>query len=159
MELTEKSGSPVRLSHFRCSQQHVFSDVVPIDHDARAKNSNLFRFVEAFRRHGHKCSKINPVPIREIPSAKELAELEPSRYGLSSDQTFSNVEGILHGPQPPTALSDIWTYLEKIYCGTMAVDFSTVEVQISCQCRQDSNFYCVKMAHKCQHSIRCSLTL
>ena len=37
-----------------------------IDYGARAKNANLYRFIEAFRKHGHKCSKINPVPIRTV---------------------------------------------------------------------------------------------
>ena len=37
---------------------------VTINHEAKAKNSNLYRYIEAFRKHGHKCSKINPVPVR-----------------------------------------------------------------------------------------------
>ena len=38
-----------------------------IDYGARAKNANVFRLIEAFRKHGHKCSKINPVPVRTVP--------------------------------------------------------------------------------------------
>eukprot|EP00093_Oithona_nana_P000805 00805.XXX_1039_731_1 [CDS] Oithona nana genome sequencing. len=29
---------------------------VSIDYEAKAKNSNLYRYIEAFRKHGHKCS-------------------------------------------------------------------------------------------------------
>ena len=44
----------------------IEGDIV-IDFEGRAQNSNLYRFIEAFRKNGHKCSKINPVPIRALP--------------------------------------------------------------------------------------------
>ena len=36
-----------------------------VSYGARSNASNLFRYVEAFRKHGHKCSNINPVPINQ----------------------------------------------------------------------------------------------
>ena len=41
-------------------------DGIAIDFEAQANNSNLYRFIEAFRKHGHKCSRINPVPIKTL---------------------------------------------------------------------------------------------
>jgi len=58
---------------------------VSIDYEAKAKNSNLYRYIEAFRRHGHKCSKINPVPVRTPLRLEDMKELDSALYGLSVD--------------------------------------------------------------------------
>ena len=39
---------------------------INVNFEARAQNPNLYRFIEAYRKHGHKCSKINPVPVRPV---------------------------------------------------------------------------------------------
>ena len=46
---------------------NFFTGDTDIDYGARANNANVFRLIEAFRKHGHKCSKINPVPVRTVP--------------------------------------------------------------------------------------------
>jgi 2-oxoglutarate dehydrogenase complex dehydrogenase (E1) component-like enzyme len=46
------------------------------------------------------------------------------------EESFGSINGILHSGNPPQKLSEIKDYLESIYCGTSAVDFSAVEVTL-----------------------------
>ena len=57
-----------------------------------------------------------------------MSELDPKRYGLDPNQSLESSSGILYGPDSFSSVSDVKSYLESIYCGTMAVDFSAVEV-------------------------------
>jgi hypothetical protein len=43
----------------------VLISELSVNYAARAEAGNLFRLIEAFRKHGLKCSNINPVPIKE----------------------------------------------------------------------------------------------
>jgi len=99
-----------------------------IDYGARANNANVFRLIQAFRKHGHKCSKINPVPIRTLPGLDDMKELDPSLYGLGQNDELESLQGLLHGDSTSIkTLSDVRSYLSTVYCGSMAVDFSGIE--------------------------------
>ena len=65
-----------------------------------------------------------------------MKELDPSVYGLGSQDEFGSAQGLLHGDSTDIkTLSDVKSYLSNVYCGSMAVDFSGIEVRmmkISC---------------------------
>lgn len=75
-----------------------------VDSDVKLQDVALQKLKTAYRLLGHQQSNINPLqqgPLKQIP------ELDPSFYGLSS----SNIDG--------NTISD----LKKIYCGTIATEY------------------------------------
>jgi len=90
---------------------------------ARAENSNAWRLVAAYRRHGHKCASINPVALEEpIPAP----ELDPSRYGLSNDTRVPTL-GLLNGPVQEIAVAELGSRLASLYCGPTAIEADHLE--------------------------------
>ncbi|XP_070576884.1 2-oxoadipate dehydrogenase complex component E1-like [Ptychodera flava] len=91
----------------------------------RASNANLLRLVTAYRENGHKTSKLDPLGLLE---RREVAELDPKMYGLSTEDTTEyNLEGILNIGKSSATLKEILEHLESIYCGTISAEFSHVE--------------------------------
>jgi len=91
--------------------------------EARRANPNLYRYVEAYRLHGHKSSHINPTK----PPSGDLPILDPDRYGLGTDAL--STRGILYGHAGDAKMTpdEITSYLKKVYCNTMALDLLCVE--------------------------------
>ena len=106
--------------------------------EARKANPNLYRYVEAFRLHGHKAAHTNPT---KNPS-KSLPVLEPGRYGLP-DQV--DTTGILYGaPQPSMSLNELTDYLKNVYCNNIAIDMLTVEVNLIFLSTMKSSYFFLK---------------
>ena len=60
-------------------------------------------------------------------SVTDIPELQASNYGLSESETYPT-EGLLFGHANNQAkLIDVTDYLKKVYCNTVAVDFTAVE--------------------------------
>jgi 2-oxoglutarate dehydrogenase complex dehydrogenase (E1) component-like enzyme len=58
-----------------------------------------------------------------------MKELDPSLYGLGQNDELESLQGLLHGDSTSIkTLSDVRSYLSTVYCGSMAVDFSGIEV-------------------------------
>ena len=93
----------------------------------RAIEANLYRFVEAYRKHGHKIASTNPArpPISEISP-----NLTTSYYSLDPSKDFS-VEGILYcNSDSMKSLEEITQYLKQVYCGGIALDVNCVNSDI-----------------------------
>ncbi|RKP28148.1 thiamine diphosphate-binding protein [Syncephalis pseudoplumigaleata] len=96
--------------------------------DNRRENANLLRLVIAYRTHGHRNAKLDPLGLQEI---EEHVALQPSRYGLTDAHKAYNLDGILHmnhgtsdGAQANTAnLHTIIEHLRSTYCGRIAYEF------------------------------------
>ena len=59
----------------------------------------------------------------------DMKELDPSLYGLGQNDELESLQGLLHGDSTSIkTLSDVRSYLSTVYCGSMAVDFSGIEV-------------------------------
>lgn len=89
--------------------------------EARIKQSNFYRLVDAFRSHGHKVAATNPYRLSTVPAVPEL-ELE--RYGLRPEQAVSP-EGILAGPC--STVQQAVDLLRAVYCGPISTDLSYLE--------------------------------
>lgn len=92
----------------------------------RAKHSNFYRFLTAYRELAHKQSNIDPVALKK---PEILGELRPENFGLGSkDQIplskFVNYSGV----DDSTSIEDVVQILDKIYAGTMAAEFRHLEV-------------------------------
>lgn len=84
--------------------------------DAAAIQSLL----EAYRTHGHRKAKINPF---NNSTNENPWQLELSRFGLSSSNLKKEFPTLGILPQPKATLAQIVAHLEKIYCGSVGVEY------------------------------------
>lgn len=94
----------------------------------RNSQPNVFRWVEAYRKHGHKLASINPVSLKSNSSL--IDELTPEYYGLRSDDTI-RPQGILNVSEiDSTTVVELQKLLNDIYCNSKAsVEFAYIENQ------------------------------
>lgn len=52
----------------------------------------MLRYVDSVRTHGHRAARIDPL---DLIHRKEVAALDPSRYGLTDESKKYNVNGII----------------------------------------------------------------
>ncbi|XP_071963051.1 2-oxoadipate dehydrogenase complex component E1-like [Antedon mediterranea] len=90
----------------------------------RIENAALSQLVEAYRSHGHKKAKIDPLGL-QVPSP--TPELNPELYGLCSTSKF-DLSGILNtADKGSKSLDEVISALESIYCGATSAECSHLE--------------------------------
>ncbi|XP_023235170.1 probable 2-oxoglutarate dehydrogenase E1 component DHKTD1, mitochondrial isoform X2 [Centruroides sculpturatus] len=94
--------------------------------DNVVKNCNVYRLVNAYREHGHKLAKINPIFTQEEII---IEELNSSCFGVydSNMNNSVNVEGILFSDTKEAKISEIIDYLKRVYCGPIGIEFLYLE--------------------------------
>lgn len=84
------------------------------------QDHGLARVVEAYRAHGHKAAKINPL----LPQTPILANI-PEISTLSGAITGQlNTSGLRHFGKSEASVEEVEAYLEKTYCGHLSVETS-----------------------------------
>uniref|UniRef100_A0A1A9UWW9 Transketolase-like pyrimidine-binding domain-containing protein n=1 Tax=Glossina austeni TaxID=7395 RepID=A0A1A9UWW9_GLOAU len=96
---------------------------------SRNAQSNVYRWVEAYRKHGHKFANVNPISIKGPQSP--LDELNPAFYGLEAKENVKP-QGLLNAPELKTTTSTTVDVLElllkEIYCGNaVSAEFAYIE--------------------------------
>ncbi|XP_037952832.1 probable 2-oxoglutarate dehydrogenase E1 component DHKTD1 homolog, mitochondrial [Teleopsis dalmanni] len=94
---------------------------------SRNAQGNVYRWVEAFRKHGHKLATVNPISIQ--PNSESIAELRPEFYGLKSRETVKP-QGLLNAPtlERKSTIAELEATLKQIYCGSaVSAEFSYIE--------------------------------
>ncbi|KAK0565686.1 hypothetical protein OC861_003633 [Tilletia horrida] len=92
----------------------------------RNANAALLRYVDNVRRHGHRAAKIDPLNLMARES--EVAALDPSRYGLRSDEKMAT-SGILRMPQDisngdhTSRVQAISQHLQQTYVSSIGFEF------------------------------------
>lgn len=92
--------------------------------DERAKQSNFYRLVCAYRTHGHKQADIDPISTNKPP---HLPELQPKNFGLNLMDKVS-FEGILFTQQNEGTVEEAIQFLNATYSGNIGTEFSHLEV-------------------------------
>lgn len=93
---------------------------------ARQANANLNAFIDAYRTHGHRTAKANPIELRS--ENEDVPELEESRYGLSDSQELSSVGGLVaFSDSHVITVGDLKRKLAETYCGNVSAEFSYIE--------------------------------
>ncbi|KIM37025.1 hypothetical protein M413DRAFT_448750 [Hebeloma cylindrosporum] len=115
---------------FRKPREYVFPDYTQSQLDNRVTNSNLLRYVDAMRTHGHRAAHIDPL---DLIHREEVAALSPERYGLTNPEQRFNVDGILWTKRVGEAvegsgeewwtLSEIRDHLRRVYVGNIAYEY------------------------------------
>uniref|UniRef100_A0A1A7WIV8 2-oxoadipate dehydrogenase complex component E1 n=1 Tax=Iconisemion striatum TaxID=60296 RepID=A0A1A7WIV8_9TELE len=84
------------------------------------QDHGLARLVEAYRAHGHKAAKINPLLPQQpvVDTVPEINMLSGTMRGTR------NTSGLRHFGQPQAPIEDVQAYLEKVYCGFLSVETS-----------------------------------
>ncbi|KAL4658454.1 putative 2-oxoglutarate dehydrogenase E1 component DHKTD1, mitochondrial [Arapaima gigas] len=83
----------------------------------------LARLVEAYRAHGHKAAKINPLlpekaVMDEVPEISTLTEVLHGPFDTSGLHNFSKAEA---------SLEELLAYLDSTYCGQVSVETSQLQ--------------------------------
>ncbi|KAK0488570.1 Transketolase, pyrimidine binding domain-containing protein [Armillaria novae-zelandiae] len=135
LRLQQKS-SLRRLYHdesfgYRKPRPFVFPDYTPAQLENRAQNAALLRYVDSVRTHGHRAARIDPL---DLIHRKEVAALDPSRYGLTDESKEFNVNGIIWThpsveSQGENMTEEWWTlgeivrHLRSIYVNRIAYEY------------------------------------
>ncbi|XP_056646594.1 2-oxoadipate dehydrogenase complex component E1 [Diorhabda sublineata] len=90
----------------------------------RCKESNFYRLVSAYRQHGHKYSQVNPVALQK--PCGTFPELEINRYGFRDDDLVQ-FKGIINSPQHEGTVKEAVTFLNNVYCNTIAAEYVYLE--------------------------------
>uniref|UniRef100_G3NKN5 2-oxoadipate dehydrogenase complex component E1 n=1 Tax=Gasterosteus aculeatus aculeatus TaxID=481459 RepID=G3NKN5_GASAC len=92
----------------------------PERHRHKSQNHRLARLVEAYRAHGHKAAKINPLQP-EQPVAASVPEINM----LTGTMTGRlQTAGLQHFGRAEASVEEVQAYLEGAYCGSLSVETS-----------------------------------
>lgn len=92
-------------------------------------NPKVALLVDAYRNHGHRAAKTNPLSSLHRSEESSVPELDPATYALNL-QDIVNQKDVFHG-LPGSAngvsVSELKEALQKSYCGSLAIELSHVE--------------------------------
>lgn len=92
--------------------------------EARAKNSNFYRLLTAYREFAHREANIDPVSFKKKESSPEL---NPERYGLDLSERVS-FQNLLRTEKKEGTVSEAVEFLKNVYSGPIGVEFTHLEV-------------------------------
>ncbi|XP_030221505.1 2-oxoadipate dehydrogenase complex component E1 [Gadus morhua] len=84
------------------------------------QDHGVARLVEAYRAHGHKAAKINPL-LPQQPVLDNVPEIELLTRTL---QGQVNTSGLRHFGREQASAEEVVSYLEGVYCGPISVETS-----------------------------------
>uniref|UniRef100_A0A8C4ILY8 2-oxoadipate dehydrogenase complex component E1 n=1 Tax=Dicentrarchus labrax TaxID=13489 RepID=A0A8C4ILY8_DICLA len=87
-------------------------------HKLQSDHHGLARLVEAYRAHGHKAAKINPL-LPQKPVADSVPEIDVLRGTLTGQL---NTSGLRHFGKAEASVEEVQAYLEEAYCGRLSVE-------------------------------------
>ena len=79
---------------YRVPAKYTLPDYTQPELDNRNDNAPLLRYVEMFRRHGHRAARVDPL---DLMKRDEVGALSAERYGLEKGRDYP-LQGILHVP-------------------------------------------------------------
>lgn len=84
------------------------------------QDHGLARLVEAYRAHGHKAAKINPL-LPQDPVVNNVPEINIITGALSGQL---NTSGLRHFGKAEAPVEEVVAYLERSYCGRISIETS-----------------------------------
>ncbi|XP_030624266.1 2-oxoadipate dehydrogenase complex component E1 [Chanos chanos] len=87
------------------------------------QDHGLARLVEAYRAHGHKAAKINPL-LPDAPVIEKVPEI--NRLSGTLQGPF-NTTGLRHFGKAEASIEEVVAYLESIYCGSISVETTQLQ--------------------------------
>lgn len=109
---------------YRPSQNGLSSKDLTSDHiSALNQDHGLARLVDAYRAHGHKAAKINPL-LPDSPVLETVPEISVLNGAL---QGPLRTNGLRHFGKAEASLEEVVAYLENTYCGRISVEITQLE--------------------------------
>ncbi|KAI2648519.1 putative 2-oxoglutarate dehydrogenase E1 component DHKTD1, mitochondrial [Labeo rohita] len=87
------------------------------------QDHGLARLVEAYRAHGHKVAKINPL-LPETPLLDSVPEISLLNGAVNG---VLNTTGLRHFGKAEATSEEVVTYLENTYCGRISVETTQLQ--------------------------------
>ncbi|XP_056596526.1 2-oxoadipate dehydrogenase complex component E1 [Triplophysa dalaica] len=87
------------------------------------QDHGLARLVEAYRAHGHKAAKINPL----LPNAPVLENVPEISLLHGTVPGTLNTTGLRHFGKSEASAEEVVSYLERTYCGGISVETSQLQ--------------------------------
>ncbi|XP_034541856.1 probable 2-oxoglutarate dehydrogenase E1 component DHKTD1, mitochondrial [Notolabrus celidotus] len=84
------------------------------------QDHGLARLVEAYRAHGHKSAKINPL-LPKMPVADSVPEIDTLSDTITGQL---NTSGLRHFGKAEASVEEVQAYLKEAYCGHLSVETS-----------------------------------
>ncbi|KAK2842480.1 hypothetical protein Q5P01_012680 [Channa striata] len=84
------------------------------------QDHGLARLVDAYRAHGHKAAKINPL-LPDKPVADSVPEIDMLTGTVTG---HLNTSGLRHFGKAEASVEEVQAYLEEAYCGRVSVETS-----------------------------------
>ncbi|CAB1445989.1 unnamed protein product [Pleuronectes platessa] len=97
--------------------KHTEHELHELHGAALNQDHGVARLVEAYRAHGHKAAKINPL----LPVSESVPEINVLRGSMTGPL---NTSGLRHFGKAEASLEELQAYLEEAYCGHLSVETS-----------------------------------
>ncbi|XP_072528397.1 2-oxoadipate dehydrogenase complex component E1 [Salminus brasiliensis] len=108
----------------RKGNQEGDSELSQLDHfSSLNQDHGLARLVEAYRTHGHKAAKINPL-LPHSPVSEKVPEISLLNGTV---QGVLNTTGLKHFGKAKATTEEVVAYLENTYCGRISVETSQLQ--------------------------------
>ncbi|WP_076585619.1 2-oxoglutarate dehydrogenase E1 component [Vibrio ostreicida] len=120
-EVVEQPHSRVRDYFRRLAQETKHYSVQVSDPDVDAKQVKVLQLINAYRFRGHEAAQLDPLGLWQRPT---VAELDPKFHNLTQEnlEDSFNVGSFAVG-QDTMQLKDIYSALNKIYCGSVGAEY------------------------------------
>ncbi|RNA23119.1 putative 2-oxoglutarate dehydrogenase E1 component DHKTD1 mitochondrial [Brachionus plicatilis] len=92
---------------------------------SRNNQSNLYRFINAYRQHGYRIAKLDP--LNQQNNNNKLSELDPATYGLERDSTTYPIQDLIHASDSgKLTIDEVENYLKTIYSDKISIEFEFI---------------------------------
>ncbi|XP_065883214.1 2-oxoadipate dehydrogenase complex component E1-like [Dysidea avara] len=111
---------------YRPNKGLISNATVPVNEEIlanRIRAPNLWQLVLAYREHGHRMASLDPLAM---PTHDRKVIVDPAKFGLEANGRY-RTDGLVYGlGKDEVSLEEIIGYLERTYCGVIALEVSQV---------------------------------
>ncbi len=104
----------------QAKQPRMAAATTPADAEHLRKQMHVQQFTNAYRSHGHRRAKLDPLALKELP---QIPDLELNHHGLSPQDLDLIVETDFVGAPARLPLRELHKLLTQTYCGTIGVEY------------------------------------
>lgn len=109
---------------FDCIDENL-SDQLKRTNQSRNNQSNLYRFIHAYRQYGYKISQLDP--LNHQNNSNKISELDPATYGLERNSNSYPVDCLIHASDSLyLTIDEIENYLKNIYSKKISIEFDFI---------------------------------
>lgn len=120
-EAGEQSHTRVRDYFRRLAQETKHYSVQVSDPDVDAKQVKVLQLINAYRFRGHQAANLDPLGLWQRPVQPEL---DPAFHSLTEDDLNESFNvGSFAVAQETMQLKDLYTALNKTYCGSIGAEY------------------------------------